>query len=423
VHNIVSNLNLSVLLPLLAAVTVVRFLAMGHYALSRKIYPGFRSFVYAEFFSLLGIGAVALRGRMGETFTLVLLSSLSTLLHPLLVYHGLGAYCRAPHLRAATIQNAVLVAIACLLQLVDLLYSPDITRRVLVYSLASLLLTLRIGLELPFIRRRALSGAGLVGASYLVVAGIHAARAWSVVQWPGYDYGAMLYADQIIAVFIFYRIMQSILELYAVFSMNSVMLEDELRVATAQIERMAQTDVLTGVLNRRGLELLGGEALRRSRQQHRPCAVIMLDLDHFKRVNDTLGHAAGDDLLRAVAALCACSLRADDVFARYGGEEFVVVAPFTDAREAGRLAERMRQAIEHSRFSATREAPVTASFGVASGPCGLWPLLHAADAALYEAKQSGRNRVALAKEPCSGPDVPKDAVPDAPPEVCPPPEG
>lgn len=398
--NSLVDMNLGMLMPVLTAVTLVRFLAMGHYALSRKVYPGFRSFVYAEFFSLVGITAMVLRGPIGETVALVVLSSLATLLHPLLVYHGLGAYCRSSRLRSATMQNSLLVGLACLLQLADAFLTQDINRRVLIYSVTSILLTLRIGLELPLIRRRALPGVGLVCASYLVVAGLHAVRAWGVMRWPGYDYDAMLHSDKIIAVFVLFRIMQSILELYAVFSMNSMMLEDELRMATAQIERMAQTDILTGVLNRRGLELLGAEALRRSRLQHRPCAVIMLDLDHFKQVNDTLGHAAGDELLRAVSAQCACSLRADDVFARYGGEEFVVVAPFTDAREAGRLAERMRVAIENARFAATGEAPVTASFGVACGPCGLWPLLHAADSALYEAKQAGRNCVVVAKEPC-----------------------
>jgi len=207
----------------------------------------------------------------------------------------------------------------------------------------------------------------------------------------------MMRVDQLVTFFLFFRILQSILELYVLFAMNSMMLEEDLRVATAQIERLAQTDDLTGALNRRGLDVLGAEALRKCRGQGQPAAVIMLDLDWFKQVNDSLGHAAGDELLRSVAALCSRSLRADDVFARYGGEEFVVVAPFTDVDEAERLAQRMRQAIETARFPATDEAPVTASFGVASSASSpLRALIEAADVALYAAKEAGRNRVVVA---------------------------
>jgi predicted signal transduction protein with EAL and GGDEF domain len=108
----------------------------------------------------------------------------------------------------------------------------------------------------------------------------------------GYDYGSMMLSDRLLAAFVFARILQSVLELYVVFSMNSQMLEDDLRQATAQIERMASTDALTGVLNRRGLAAFGADALRRSQRRRRPSSVIMLDLDWFKQVNDTLGHVA-----------------------------------------------------------------------------------------------------------------------------------
>ncbi|OGR35969.1 MAG: hypothetical protein A2051_12565 [Desulfovibrionales bacterium GWA2_65_9] len=297
---------------------------------------------------------------------------------------------------------------ACLLQLADVLVAPDMARRVAVFSTAMLLLDLRIGLELPLATRRVLPGVKLLCLSYLIMAGFHAARGWGAVGQSGYDYPAMMLADRIVALFLFFRILQSILELYVLFSVNSVMLEDDLRVATAQIERLAQTDALTGALNRRGLEVLGAEALRKSREQGRSAAVIMLDLDWFKQVNDTLGHATGDELLRSVAALCSGSLRADDVFARYGGEEFVVVAPFTDVDEAERLAQRMRQAIEGARFAATGEAPVTASFGVASSlGSPLRALIEAADVALYAAKEAGRNQVVVAGADWPAPQVAK----------------
>jgi diguanylate cyclase (GGDEF)-like protein len=232
-----------------------------------------------------------------------------------------------------------------------------------------------------------------------MAAGIHAVRIWDLQAARGYDYASMMLADRMLGFFVFFRILQSVLELYVVYTMNSQMLEDDLRTATAQIERVAQTDALTGALNRRGLDLLGGEAVRESNSRNLPASVIMLDLDWFKQVNDSLGHVAGDELLCAVATLCQSTLRAEDVFARFGGEEFVIVAPNTDASEAMLLAERVRQAVERARFEATGGARVTASLGVASaGQGSLDELLKSADEAMYAAKQAGRNRVVMAQQ-------------------------
>jgi len=385
-------------MPVLLGVTLTRFLVMWHYARHRKVYPGFRAFIVAEFMVLLGMSSVFLRSFVGENALLIFLTTVGPILHPVAVYHGLGTYGRIPRLHGRTRQNLVFAALVCLVQLADLLFDPNIQRRVLVFSAATLVLQLRIGMELPLLGRRVQPGVLLLCMSYLATALFHAGRGWHTLNIQGYDYAAMMLTDQPLAYFILFRILQSVLELYVVFSLNSMMLEEDLRVATAQIERLAQTDALTGALNRRGLDVLGVEAVRKARQHGQPTAVIMLDLDWFKKVNDTLGHATGDELLRAVASLCSGSLRSEDVFARYGGEEFVVVAPFTDAAEAERLAQRMRQAVEGARFAATKEAPVTASFGVAScANCSLAALIAAADTALYSAKESGRNRVVVAQ--------------------------
>lgn len=394
----VADMTLSTLMPVLLGVTLTRFIVTGHYALHRTVYPGFRSFVAAEFFVLVGMASIALRSSFGDNVLTVFLTNLGTLLQPVLVYNGLASYGRIPRLAARTRQNLLFVGLAISAQLADVLLAPDITRRVLVYSVAAGLLYLRIAVELPLLNRRAQPGVTLLCATYLVSAVLQGARAWGIVPGVGYDFGVMLDADHLLAGFLFFRILQSVLEFYVLFSLNSAQLEDELRVATARIERMAQTDALTGALNRRGLELLGDEAVRRSARARRPCGVIMIDLDHFKQVNDSLGHEAGDRLLAAVARLCAGSLRFEDVFARFGGEEFVVVAPLTTGEEAAKLAERMRQAVESASFEGMGGRRVTASFGVASA-IG-WPLealVKLADKNLYEAKQTGRNRVVLAE--------------------------
>ncbi|MDR3640749.1 MAG: GGDEF domain-containing protein [Humidesulfovibrio sp.] len=392
-----ATLHLGTVVPALIGVTLVRVLVMGHYALHRRVYPGFRTLLAAELLVFFGMGVFMLRVWAGELLPLVFLANATVLGHPVLVYLGVGEYCRVPHLRRRNRQNIAFVAFICLLQLADVLFDPSMSRRVLVFSVAAALLALRIGLELPWASRRRLPGMRFLCFSYLITASFHVLRFVSVLGLPEYRFETLLQQDLIGTYAIFFRILQTVLELYVVFAMNSAMLENDLQVATSQVERMAQTDALTGILNRRGMELLGMEALRRSYALGMPAAVIMLDLDWFKQVNDNLGHAAGDELLRSVAALCVSSLRREDVFARFGGEEFVVIAPQTGVREAGLLAQRMRASIEGARFPSMNGARVTASFGVAgSRSATLAELLKSADAALYESKQSGRNRVVIA---------------------------
>lgn len=390
------SLQLGTLLPVLLGVTLVRVLAMLHYASLRRVYPGFRVLMYAALMVFSGVGMLLLRAWVGELPVLVFLSNMAMLVQGALVYHGLGQYGRMPRLRERTRQNCIFIVLVSSLQLADVLIDPNMERRVLLLSFAALLLSLRIALELPARCERILPGWRIMCFSYLVTAALQVLRAYNVLTIPEFSALTMQAGGVIGAYSVLYRILQGALELYVVFAMNSAMLEDDLQAATSRIEHMAQTDALTGVLNRRGLELLGEEALRRSFLAGEPASAVMFDLDRFKRVNDTLGHAAGDELLRGVAALCRGALREGDVFARYGGEEFVLVAPRTGEREALLLAERLRLAVESAHFAATAGERVTASFGVASAARGgLEALLRRADTALYAAKESGRTRVEL----------------------------
>jgi two-component system cell cycle response regulator len=180
-------------------------------------------------------------------------------------------------------------------------------------------------------------------------------------------------------------------------------LRNELREKNQQLERLSVTDALTGLRNRRFAEwFLAGE-LERSRRHGNPLSVLLADLDHFKRVNDTHGHAAGDNALRHVATLLAQQVRKTDVCARWGGEEFLVGLAQVPLEGALALAERQRAAVEASPLvlpSGARLA-LTVSIGVAGARAidGECPdgLVAAADRALYEAKDRGRNRVVLAK--------------------------
>ena len=171
-------------------------------------------------------------------------------------------------------------------------------------------------------------------------------------------------------------------------------------VHRAMLDREAKLDPLTGVPVRRVLESSMQRAYRRCIEDGVPMAVIMCDIDFFKKVNDTHGHTAGDEALKLVATTLDSQRRDNDLCCRYGGEEFTILLERTHGDDALRLAERLRQAVEmlHFEFEG-RHIPLTLSLGVASFPelhiKTVSELLLLADEALYEAKESGRNQCML----------------------------
>ena len=171
----------------------------------------------------------------------------------------------------------------------------------------------------------------------------------------------------------------------------------ELQRANAELELLAREDALTGVANRRRFdEALAGEVARAARYGG-ALSLVLADIDHFKRINDELGHAAGDEVIQAVGRVLRECARGRDLVARYGGEEFAIVLPHTDLSQAVRFAERARKDVA-ALEGLPGKARIAASFGVAElAPRGdASQLVSAADAALYRAKNAGRDRVEAA---------------------------
>jgi diguanylate cyclase (GGDEF)-like protein len=167
------------------------------------------------------------------------------------------------------------------------------------------------------------------------------------------------------------------------------------------LETLAAVDWLTGLCNRRHFETLAHAELARSQRYVRPMSILLIDIDHFKAVNDRYGHAAGDRVLQAVAAVCQAAKRDADVVARVGGEEFALVLPETTDIAATQFAERLRAQIRDWSLSIDgRTLALTVSIGVAGATLstsGVGELMRRADQALYEAKRSGRNRVVVSR--------------------------
>jgi len=204
-------------------------------------------------------------------------------------------------------------------------------------------------------------------------------------------------------------------------------LEDRYRraseLANLELSRLSRTDDLTGLANRRRFDAVAASEIARSLRYGRPLTLVTLDLDHFKVVNDTLGHSEGDRALRRVAEVLRSALRANDLAARLGGEEFAMLLPETDVDDGERIAERVRTRIRAAGLPSGRDdVPLTISAGVATlapssavrpvaaddGPTRSEPneleralvdaLADAADGALYAAKHAGRDRTVVAEE-------------------------
>lgn len=197
--------------------------------------------------------------------------------------------------------------------------------------------------------------------------------------------------------------------LYAALEQKVAVRTEELERALEEITLLSNTDALTGIPNRRSFFEALEREVKRSRRYHRPLALLVLDLDHFKRVNDSWGHQVGDRLLEHVAAIIGKTVRNTDAAGRIGGEEFAVVLTETNRDQAAKAAERLRRALAAAPMAVDpageRTVTVTVSIGVCAVDRGPWPerdvLYGLADTALYRAKNAGRDQIAFASWPPS----------------------
>ncbi|WP_162488507.1 sensor domain-containing diguanylate cyclase [Azospirillum lipoferum] len=178
---------------------------------------------------------------------------------------------------------------------------------------------------------------------------------------------------------------------------NGVLLDiTERKILEAELQRAAMHDPLTGAWNRRRFQQALAEAEARAERYGRPYVLALIDIDHFKRFNDTHGHQAGDDALRLVAGTLSARLRRSDALARWGGEEFALLLPETELAAAGQVLENLRQAVASQQMECGSSITVSIGAGQCRAGEDTYGLLQRVDAALYRAKDAGRNRVELA---------------------------
>jgi len=275
------------------------------------------------------------------------------------------------------------------------LYAPDIARRIILFSAFSMV-PLGHGIFLIFFRTRPdqYRAAWNTGSTLALFFPVYLGRIYFALKGPVPEtYFSTPMADS------FFQILGLCLTMLFTLSLhlmiNATLVNQAEDHARAQ-EKLAARDSLTGLLNRRKMGEHLEESYYRFQRYDRPFSVILCDIDHFKQVNDTWGHDAGDRVLKAVAAKLRNNIRPSDQASRWGGEEFLILLPETREPGAVKTAEKLRQQITVANLDIGHSGtPLTLSFGVAqSGPgLDLTQVLKNADQALYRAKDTGRNRV------------------------------
>lgn len=382
-------------LSLLHAPTMVLMVVVLYAALSlvlvytyvcRRTYPGFGAMTLAQVLWTAGIFLNFYR-FLGEAPSLLIGSAL-TLAQGVLLFLGLARYGRMPDFKGRSAVNVAMYGVTLLLLGYYLLIDFNTCRRAFVYSLYGALMYGRIALEPYLVKRwRTYATQSVFSGIYGLVAVLFACRA--VLSWQAVDC-PVTSPDFLVKLLLLVAMLCSPLLIFSILAMTSSRVEDELRQARDALRHLAETDALTGLPNRRHFLRLAGEALVRARDDGRRVSLIMLDLDHFKAINDTHGHQVGDMVLCAVARCLERCLPDGDCVGRLGGEEFGVLLPGCDPAGACARAEGLRRAIADL---APGGHAITASLGVAAGDRDVDALLALADECLYAAKRAGRNRV------------------------------
>lgn len=360
--------------------------AVGMYLVQRS-QPGVRGLRWwaaANAVGGVGFMLLSLRGAIPDFLSIVVANSL--LLAALFCFHeGIARFLRMPN-RMPWL-GPLLVTILALLLFRYAYILPSLPTRIVVVtlltSIPAVMAARLLTLDLPPKLR---SSYWFTASAFIQFAVFSLGRAAYTLATPPAD---LMSAGPVHALYFLSIFFLLVVATFGSLWMTTVFLAMEL-------ERQARTDPLTGAMNRLALTENIAREVSRARRSDRPLSLLMFDLDHFKQLNDRLGHQAGDEALHAVAELTHHELRASDILARYGGEEFVAVLPDTDKARAVETAERLRRSLEARKIANGDGTVLTASYGVSTFPIDgtdLESLIGRADAMLYVAKQAGRNCV------------------------------
>lgn len=399
VIELISSLDARTMILMAAILYFSLTMVLGYTFFFRKTYPGFACLALGQLFWSIGVVLIFYRFA-GERWSLVLGNGL-LFLQAICWYHGIAMYGEITTIRQRHLANVALATVGEMLIVYYTLFDFDTCRRIIVFSAYNAILYGRIAVE-PFLVRqwKTYSMQGVYSAILLLVSLAYALRALRSLNATECAVGG---PDAIVKTLLLCSMFLLALLTFCVLSMTSGRVEAELREARDALRQQAETDSLTGLSNRRHFLEHAQTVLEQARALGRKVSLVMLDLDHFKEINDTHGHQAGDLVLREVAHSLRAALGESGAIGRLGGEEFGVLLPGVAGAEALAVARRLRRAVADARPGGHR---VTASLGVAECDENLLDsLLAKADEYLYAAKEAGRNRIVgregMASEVCA----------------------
>ena len=362
---------------------------MLHERFTRRVYPGFTAWTVSQVMLAAGMVLVSLRGLVPE-FIPVLFGSALLLFAQTLIYDGLVSFFGDRPRRGFhyTLFATVMAADSWFLFVDDRIA----TRTLLFSGFTVILLGHAVVSLLTNPRARREPAARLIAGACLLMAAFSAVRGAVGLDMPA---GDLFHVDPLLSTSFLISTVVSIVLVFGFVQLVQSRMEAELQAAQGRAEALANTDGLTGVWNRRRFETEAAREMARAGRHGQPLSLILLDIDHFKEINDRHGHQAGDTVLTTLCDLVCARIRGADSLTRWGGDEFLVLAPMTTAAEATQLAEALRAEMAAYDFGAI--GPVTLSVGVAQyrPPAGLEQWMAEADQGLYAAKALGRDRVML----------------------------
>ncbi|MBI4805433.1 MAG: GGDEF domain-containing protein [Desulfovibrio sp.] len=361
---------------------------------TRKTYPGFRTWTIGQACWVLASFFFYFRDVIVSESVSVILANPLYLLYALLLRNGMARFYGYDRDRLWMTVN-VCVAVLCLALIYWFRFGTnDMNMRVIGSSLGMAFIVLCAGIE-PILNKvkryqiqMIISAALMAGGVCLLMRG--AASAVHPVYSDLFRQDVWLKFVLVMGMFV------NVIQVFGFITLMHSRLEDELLEAQARLQDLANTDALTGLVNRRGITEIATHDLKLARRYGHKVSLIIFDLDHFKAVNDTYGHAMGDEVLAAIGSKCLDAMRDVDTLARWGGEEFAVLMPQTDLVGARQTAERLRIMISAFKPVPGMDIRTTASFGVAELNGGSFEdMVERADSCLYQAKREGRDRVCV----------------------------
>ncbi|MCU1287826.1 MAG: hypothetical protein JWN60_55 [Acidobacteria bacterium] len=389
-----SFLDLRTLAFVLMLVTALLSVAMIFVWRKHKTYPGFGLWAFSNFTAAVGFLLVGFRGSLPDFITIIganafAFGSIVLSLEGIRRFRGVSS-------RKYFSLGSILLLI--LLFSYFTYVENNLLARIIIVSLMSGIACFLCAIELMRKDESGINNAyKQVGILFILAAVTSIARTFLTYRFS--DIQDLFSPDTIQSFSFVGTILFTIALAFGYIILNSERTQNELQKTQSELEKLATTDFLTGINNTRKFFEISANEIQRCQRFRTSLSVIMFDIDFFKRINDTFGHAAGDKVLIEVVGICKKTLRGIDVLGRLGGEEFAVLLPHTDIKGALTVAEYLRAAIEKAEFKLFSETVnVTASFGV-SGLLDkdkqIKTVLGRADSALYEAKRNGRNQVVL----------------------------